>query len=171
MTEEKEFIFGEVRDKKRSYLVYLPIAAFLICIAAGTYIGGDGGAFVRLENPFQKDASFFFTCAGICFLDIVQTLLIGVGAGQRMFIPVVTGIGALRGMALGAAISFCTENALPSAAVGMTASFGAVSALLLCYGIFMHRISCETGFLYRILCYFAVSGAAALLRLLPYLLL
>ena len=59
MTEEKEFIFGEVREKKRSYLVYLPIAAFLICIAAGTYIGGDGGAFVRLENPFDKDTSFF----------------------------------------------------------------------------------------------------------------
>ncbi len=171
MTEEKEIVFGDAREKKRSYLAYLPIATFLICIAAGTYMGGDGGALVHLENPFHGDASFFFTCAQICFLDILQTLLMGVGAGQRMFVPVATAIGALRGAALGAAISFCTENALPGAAVGMTASFGAVSVLLLCYGTFMHRIACETSFLYRILCYFAVSGAAALLRLLPYLLL
>lgn len=171
MTEEQEIIFGNAQDKKRSYLAYLPIAAFVICIAVGTYMGGDGGALVHLENPFHGDASFFFTCAQICFFDIVQTLLIGVGAGQRMFVPVATAISALRGVALGAAISFCTENALPGAAVGMTASFGTVSVLLLCYGIFMHRIACETSFLYRVLCYFAVSGAAVLLRLLPYLLL
>ena len=171
MTEEKEMIYGSGQAKRKAYLSYLPIAVFLICIAAGTYFGGNGGTVVRLDNPFHKDVSFFFTCAQVCFGDIVHPLLIGVGAGQRLFVPVTTAVGALRGAALGAAVSFCTENALPGAAVGMTASFGAVSVLLLCYGIFTHHIASETGFLYRLLCYFAVTGAVTLLRLLPYVLL
>lgn len=171
MTGEKEIIYGSGQAKRKAYLPYLPIAAFLICIAVGTYLGGDGGAAVHLDNPFHDDASFFFTCAQICFWDIVQALLIGVGAGQRLYVPVATAVGALRGASLGAAVSFCTKNALPGAAVGMTVSFGAVSVLLLCYGIVMDRIASETGFLYRLLCYFAVTGAVTLLRLLPYVLL
>ena len=171
MTEEKETIWGKEQEKKRIYLSYLPIAAFLICIAAGTYFGGDGGAVINLKNPFDDGASFFFTCAQICLLDVLQILFVGISAGQRLFIPAATAVGGLRGGALGAAVSFCTKNALPGAAVGMTASFGAVSVLLLSYGIFMDRIAPQTGFLYRLLCYFAVTGAAALLRLLPYVLL
>ncbi len=171
MTEEKEFVQETESKGVKRYLPFLPIAVFLLCIAAGTYLGGDGGAVIHLENPFAGDESFFFICARICFLDVLQVLLIGVGAGQRLYVPAATVIGALRGTALGAAVTFCTGNALPAAAVGMTISFGAVSALLLCYGTFMNRIASETGFLYRILCYFAVSGAAALLHLLPYILL
>ena len=58
MTGEKEIIYGSGQAKRKAYLSYLPIAAFLICIAAGTYLGGDGGAIVRLDNPFHKDVSF-----------------------------------------------------------------------------------------------------------------
>lgn len=171
MTDEKEFIQETEFHGAKRYLPYLPIVVFVLCIAAGTYFGGDGGAVIHLDNPFAGEAPFLFTCAGICFMDIVQTLLIGIGVGQRFYVPVATGIAALRGTALGAAVTFCTGNALPVAAVGMTVSFGAVSVLLLCYGTFMNRIASETGFLYRVLCYFAVSGAAALLHLLPYILL
>lgn len=171
MTEEKEFVQESESKGVKWYLPYLPIAVFLLCIAAGTCLGGTGGAVIHLENPFAGDESFFFICARICFLDILQVLLIGVSAGQRLYVPATTTIGALRGTALGAAVTFCTGNALPAAAVGMTASFGVISALLLCYGTLMNRIVSATGFLYRILCYFAVSGAVALLHLLPYILL
>ena len=171
MTEEKEFVREVEPVGVKRYLPYLPIAVFLLCIAAGTYFGGEGGSVIHLENPFAGEGSFFFICAEICFLDILQTFLIGACAGQRLYVPTAAILCAIRGTALGAAITFCTRNALPVAAVGMTASFGAVSVLLLCYGTFMNRIASGTGFLYRILCYFAVSGASALLHLLPYILL
>ena len=67
MTEEKEFIFGEVREKKRSYLVYLPIAAFLICIAAGTYIGETAALLFVWKIPLIKTPPFSSPVRGYAF--------------------------------------------------------------------------------------------------------
>ena len=147
-----------------------PIAVFLACICAGVAMCGDGGSVVELQNPFTESENFFFTCAGICFFDVLETFLIGSFAGQRGFVPVAAVIGALRGAGLGMTVSFCTKNAMPGAAIGMTVSFGAVSVLLLGYGIFMDQAAGRMGWLYRFLCYLLVSGAVILLRLLPYVL-
>ena len=148
-----------------------PIAVFLVCICAGVALSGDGGSVVQLENPFAGAENFFFTCAGICLFDVAETFLIGFTAGQRGFVPVASIIGALRGAGLGMTVSFCTKNAMPGAAIGMTVSFGAISVLLLGYGVFMNKVAARMGWIYRILCYLLVSGAVILLRLLPYVLL
>ena len=171
MTENDAFVLQNPRPVARARFSGLPIAVFLVCVCAGTVLSGDGGGVIRLNNPFVDGGSFLFTCAGICLWDVLETFLIGASAGQRSFPLVASLIGALRGAGLGMTISFCTKNAMPGAAIGMTVSFGAVSVLLLGYGMFMHTVASNTGWIYRVLCYLLVSGAVILLRLLPYVLL
>ncbi len=120
-------------------------------------------------SPFQRYG--FCEAAGrICALDIVLLWILTLPRPRGMTLLVSSLVFFFRGLVVGNAMRVFFENSVSSLAVTILVSYITVTLLSVIYDAFLNG-SGERGPLCRILSCFVATGAAAIIRILPMLLL
>lgn len=163
-------------DKLRSISVkdFKKLTAILVTAAlfAAVWIGlkmpsGKGFSVAVLSPVSGKDA--LTGAAMLCFPDLLSAALLTVSGGRAFTYAAALSVFFLRGLAIGHTANFCVVNSVNSAAIGAFISYCAVTLLLAVYAVFIREEKGETGAFFKMLCYFTVSGASVVLRVVPYL--
>ena len=162
---------GRIKSKPQNSIIcfvwLLAVSIFSISVGLKlTCLAGQTIAFDKVGYDSIKEAIVGLSVR--CAVDVVSFLLITVASKPYASVALSSVILVMRGVALGASASFCAVNAISAASVAMMISFALVSLLMLIYAVFVS--GSRLGFCLHLLIYLLVTGAAALLRLLPVML-
>lgn len=155
------------RDRRmRAAVAFAAVCVFALFCRLGSMLSFPAGGAVILSSPFAE--GFGAGCARLCAPDFAALLIFTLCRGIRPMLAACFAVFSLRGAAMGACAAFCVQNSAPYGALGIMISYGAVTALCAVYCVMLSGLEDTRGRV-RALCYFTVSGAAAVLRIIPYL--
>lgn len=162
-----EFADDFIRERRmRAAVAFAAVCVFALFCRLGSMAGFPAGGTVKLTSLFEN--GFGAGCIRLCAPDFAALLLFTLCRGARSLIAACGAVFALRGAAMGACAAFCVQNSAPYGSLGILISYGAVTALCAVYSVIIAGLTdARPGV--KALCYFTVSGAAAVLRIIPYL--
>ncbi len=150
-------------------LVWL-VAMSIFFISVGLKLCISSGYTVVYEkNQYESVREMILGMSLECAVDVASFLLITIAYKAYTSVAISSVILALRGLSLGIGASFCAENAVSSNTVVLLISFAMVSALMIIYTVFSNGTKLTVAA--RCAIYLIVTGAAAIIRLLPTMLL
>ncbi len=161
----------EIKNKPQISILYFvwlaAVSAF--CVSIGLKLSEMNG-YIILFNRIQYDGlrEMILKLSAECAADVASFLIITIASRPYASTAASSVIIALRGFSIGTCASFCAENAVSAASVAVIISYAMVSFLMMLYSVFVSRVDC--GWQMRLLAYLLVTGTAALLRVLPMLL-
>lgn len=120
-------------------------------------------------SPFDK-YGFCEASVRVCALDVILLWVLTFPKTKGMTIFVSSCVFCLRGLVIGNALRVFFENSVPSTAIVILVSYCAVTLLSVFYDAFLNGLG-DRGILSRLLSGFVVTGASALIRIIPMLLL
>ncbi len=145
----------------------------VVSLSLSVWIGyglpsADSGGIVSLASPFEN--GFASGAVALCFWEIAPLAVFAFSGGYLFRSVFAAAVFFVRGAAIGASIVFCVENISGTGVLGIIISYASVTLLGAVFYIIM-TVRNDLGLLYRLLAYMSAAGAAAILRILPYLLL
>lgn len=120
-------------------------------------------------SPFSN-GNVFSGVASVCFYDILLFWLISIPLSRPLRVCLSVLLYFQRGILIGNACGMLFENSVPDLAVLVLLSYIAVTFLAMLYDAFLNGTR-ENSAKDRLICCLVVTGAAALIRILPMLLL
>ncbi len=148
--------------------VLLITAALAAAVWTGTRLPCVEGMTVMLGAP-DISGNPAEEVSLMCMPDIIAAVLLSLPCGRAFSSFAAGAVFFLRGLSVGHTAMYCTVNSVNGAAVGALTAYSAVTLLLFVYTAIMKSKGKNSGALPKLLSYFAVSGAAVLLRAVPYL--
>lgn len=162
---------GQIKSKPQNSIICFVwlLAISIFSISVGLKLTGLAGQTIVFDSIGYHSLREAIVGLSIrCAADVASFLLITIASKPYASMALSSVILAMRGVSLGACSSFCAVNAISDASVAMIISFALVSLLMLLYAVFVSRA--KLGFCLHLLIYFLITGASALLRLLPVML-
>ena len=164
--------FADIKFNKRNaderiLTALLIVATLSATIWAGTVIECSKGQNVAIAPLFTGENKL--TDIGFLTLpDILTAAVFSLPLGKITERIVTFAVFAVRGLAVGHTFCFCTVNSVSAAALGAVAAYCVVTLMFGFYRIYISDKK-EMGTPARLLCYLTVSGAAVIIRTVPYL--
>lgn len=159
---------GRITEKDCFLKVFICLATAVLVTAVwlGTKLPADEGMAISVFSPFEKGT---ITDAEVLLLlpELVSAALLTLPLGRVFSSVSASAVFAVHGMAIGHTVRYCAVNSVDAAAIGVGVSYSALTLMMVVYAVFM-REEKGTGF-FRLLCYLTVSGAAIILRIVPFL--
>ena len=140
--------------------------SFAVFCRLGTLMSFPAGVTLAFRSPFSGGIAA--GCVRLCLADILSFFLISICAGTRRLTAAAAAVFSLRGAVMGASCVFCIQNIASCRALSVLTSYGAVTLLTAVYCV-MLSASDRMRPAVRLICYSTVCGAAALLRIIPYI--
>lgn len=152
----------------RALFCVFTVLSLVVAVYAGINLEGVENRMVIPVSPFEK-ASLFQGVIRINILDIVMFALFSVPLSNGVRIGVSSAVFFYRGLVVGNGFKVFFENSVGGTAIGVFVSYCAVTLFALLYDSYLNTTGNKSTPV-RILCYFAATGAAIVLRTLPMLL-
>lgn len=167
-------LINETEKKDKLRAVVLLSAVVMLSLGLSLWAGfaavkNDAVGIAGISDPFGDN--FWLGAAKLCSLEALTLAVLTFcrGAVGRTVFTVL--IFSLRGAAMGAGAAAYAENTAYGEAAGLLVSFGAATLLTAFYCLVMYRQGSEMPLLYKLAAYAVAFGAAASIRIIPYLLL
>lgn len=140
--------------------------SFAVFCRLGTLMSFPEGVSLAFRSPFSGGIAA--GCVRLCLADMLSFFLISICTCPGQSVAAAAAVFSLRGAVMGASCVFCIQNIASCRALSVLTSYGAVSLLTAVYCV-MLSASDRMRPAVRLICYFTVCGAAALLRIIPYI--
>lgn len=165
-------VYQRCERRRLSAIVVLCTGALLISILGGIAIDTGTGGRIYFTDPLPASdfVSFLSNAAQLCLPELLCCLAVTLAASTGAAYAVFPGVLFYRGACLGAAVSFCTGNAVNAFAAVSVAAYAVVTVLMYIFSIAADRVFFHDGCFSRFVFYLILSGACAVIRLLPYIL-
>lgn len=152
--------------------VKLYICLIAAALAAAVWIGlelpAQSGLTVGLLSP-ARDGKLLSEGVKLLLPEILTAALLTFPSGKVFSSFAAAFLFAFHGVAAGHTVRYCVVNSVDAAAIGVCVSYAALTLMFYVYAVFMREGNGTCTNLFRLLCYFTVSGAAIILRIVPFL--
>ena len=148
--------------------ICLIAAALAAAVWAGLELPAESGLTVMLMSP-ARDGKLLYYGARLLLPEIITAAFLTVPSGKVFSSVAAVFLFAVHGVAAGHTLKYCVVNSVDAAAIGVCVSYAALTLLFYIYAVFMREENGSCTNLFRLLCYFTVSGAAIILRIVPFL--
>ncbi len=145
------------------------ICAFMLAVFLGYNFEAVENFIIIAKSPFEEN-SFFRAAVGICFPDIFLFMLLSLSLSNVLRVVCSSAMFFFRGLVVGSAFKIFFENSVHALAVTVLISYCSVTALALVYDAYLNTNNGKSTSV-RFLCYLTATGAAAIIRIIPMLLL
>ena len=145
------------------------VTAFLISLFGGTTIPVSVNCII-LPTPALNNEPFWKMIAQICCFDTLMLWILSLPLNKTLRTALSSVVFSIRGLIIGCALKIMLGNSVDWVTVLMFVSYCIVTLLASIYDMFLNA-SEEKGALCRFLAYFACTGASAMIRLIPFVLL
>lgn len=158
-----------------SYGRFQTVFAFCVLFAlvgamfAGAALPGSESCMILPVSPF-KNGSALSDAVRICFPDVVLFWVLTVPLSRGVTVAASTFVFFYRGLVLGCAFRMLVANSVTWVSAALLASYALVTLLALFYDAFLNGMG-ERGGICRFASCLVATGAAAVLKLFPLLLL
>ncbi|MBQ2729515.1 MAG: hypothetical protein IJF69_01935 [Clostridia bacterium] len=147
-------------------------ASVIICLAvsllAGIRLETAENTIILPRSPFP-DGEFFRGAVRLCIWDVPLFWLHALSLSKALRITASSAVIFFRGLVIGNSLKVFFENSVPSVTVFVLMSYIVVTLLLMVYDVFLNCIEIRS-IPCRVLSCLVATGAAAVIRILPMLL-
>lgn len=140
--------------------------SFAVFCRLGTLMSFPAGVTLAFRSPFSGGIAA--GCVRLCLADMLSFFLVSICTTPRQSAAAAAAVFSLRGAVIGAASAFCIQNIASCRVLSVLTSYGAVTLLTAVYCTLLSSNG-RMRTAVRLICYFTVCGAAALLRIIPYI--
>ena len=148
-------------------MIMLITAALIAAVWIGLKIPCQTGLAVTAQSPVKDN--LFGGAAKLFLPELAAAAILSFGRKSKFAFAAAASVFAIRGLAIGHAVCFCTVNSANAETVGALAAFCAATLMLAAYAIFLTNVKDKSNPAFGLLCYLAVSGGACILKAVPYL--